>query len=248
MALLLLFALLAGGAGWFWIRSLPPAQRKPAMLKLFIIGTVAVVTVLALTGRFYLVMALLAGLIPLLRRMLPGLLLGRIFRGFGIPGMGSGRSKARSGSQSRVTSDILEMTLDHDSGDMSGKIIKGPFCDMALADLEEHDFIELLQYCRANDDDSARLLESYLDRRFGDSWRADDPAGAQGSQDRGDGVARSGALTETEALEILGLEPGASHEQIVQAHRQMMQKMHPDRGGSTYLASLINEAKDVLIG
>lgn len=248
MAALLLFGLFAAVAGWLWVRSLPSAQRKPAILKLVIIGTVAVVGVLALTGRFYLVLALLAGLFPLLRRMLPGLLFGRLFRGFGLPGMGRGRSKASSGNQSRVSSQILEMTLDHDSGDMRGRVLEGPFAGQQLADLGEEQFIELLEYCRQNDDDSARLLESYLDRRFGDSWRADDSAGGSDEGRRGsERTARAGSLTRSEALEVLGLEAGATHEDIIQAHRLMMQKMHPDRGGSTYLASLINEAKDVLV-
>jgi hypothetical protein len=171
--------------------------------------------------------------------------MGRLFRGSGIPGMGGRQGKAQAGNQSKVTSEILEMSLDHDTGDMTGSVLKGPFAKMALVDLEENQFIELLQYCRAKDDDSARLLESYLDRRFGDSWRDDDTADAQSSEESAS-RGRSGTLSQAEALEILGLEPGASQADIVQAHRQMMQKMHPDRGGSTYLASLINEAKDVL--
>ncbi len=246
MAALLLLGLLIGFAGWLWVRNLPAGQRKPAILKLLVIGTVAGVSVLALTGRFYLVVALLAGLFPLFRRLLPGLLMGKIFRGFGLPGMGAGRRSARAGNRSRVTSEMLEMTLDHDSGDMSGKVLKGPFSGMELADMEESEFIELLQYCRDNDEDSVRLLESYLDRRFGESWREDDAADGQAHGEEKAG--RSSGLTRAEALEILGLEPGASREEVVQAHRQMMQKMHPDRGGSTYLASLINEAKDVLNG
>lgn len=245
MAVLVLVGIIAALLGWYWVRNLPRVQRKPAILKLLIMGTVTVVAVLALTGRFYLVLALLAGLLPILRRLLPGLLMGRLFRGFGIPGMGSRRSRARSGNQSRVTSDILEMSLDHDSGDMTGKVLKGTFSGRDLAELGEGEFIELLRYCRDNDPDSARLLETYLDRRFGDSWREDDQdQGHAGEQ--ATGRARSGELTREEALEILGLQPGATRDEIVQAHRQMMQKMHPDRGGSTYLASLINEAKDVL--
>ena len=245
MAVLVLVGIIAALLGWYWVRNLPPAQRKPAILKLLIMGTVTVVAVLALTGRFYLVLALLAGLLPILRRLLPGLLMGRLFRGFGIPGMGSRRSRARSGNQSRVTSDILEMSLDHDSGDMTGKVLKGTFSGRDLAELGEGEFIELLRFCRDNDPDSSRLLETYLDRRFGDSWREDDQdQGHAGEQTTG--RARSGELTQQEALEILGLQPGATRDEIVQAHRQMMQKMHPDRGGSTYLASLINEAKDVL--
>lgn len=244
IALLVLF-LLFGITGWYWIRSLPPPQRRPAMIKLGIAGAIAIIAILALTGRFYLVLALLAGLLPFLKRLLPGLVLGRVLRG-GIPGR---RTKPQPGNQSRVTSDILDMTLDHDSGDMTGRVLKGPFAQKSLADLGEVEFIELLRYCRSEDDDSARLLESYLDRRFGDSWREDDPDQAAAEEAPGQGTApdRSRPLTELEALEILGLEPGATRDEIIQAHRQLMQKMHPDRGGSTYLASLINEAKAALI-
>ena len=94
------------------------------------------------------------------------------------------------------------------------------------------------------------MLETYLDRRFGDSWRGDDEAGSEsgGSAGGGNGGNASGPLTESEALDILGLEPGASREEIIQAHRRMMQKVHPDHGGSNYLAARINEAKECLLG
>lgn len=224
---------------WVWLRNQPPGQRKPAMIKLVSIAGIAMVVLLALTGRLHFLFALLAFLFPLLRRVLPSLLTGRM--------AGPGGAKAKPGNQSRVSSDILEMSLDHDSGTMSGTIMKGPMEGRALADLSESEFIELLRYCREQDEDSARLLETYLDRRFGDSWRADD----QTSADGGEPGARDnsgGPLTESEALDILGLEPGASEEEIIQAHRRMMQKVHPDRGGSNYLAARINEAKERLLG
>jgi len=227
---------------WVWLRNQPSSQRKPAIIKLVLAAGILMLVLLAVTGRLYLLVGLLAFLLPLLRRVLPSILMGR------MSGAGRGDAKAKPGNQSNVSSDILNMTLDHDSGTMSGEILKGPMAGRALADMGESEFIELLQYCRDHDEDSARLLETYLDRRFGDSWRTDDPAGDDSaSNSESENSDSGGPLTDSEALDILGLEAGASRDEIIQAHRRMMQKMHPDRGGSNYLAARINEAKEQLL-
>jgi len=245
--LLVLLIVAMTAVAWVWLRSQPPGQQKPAILKLVIIASVVMVVLMAVTGRLPILFAALAFLFPLVRRILPSLLMGRLS---GL--MGSGQAKAQPGNQSNVSSDILKMTLDHDSGDMTGEIVKGPMAGQALADLAESEFIELLQYCRDQDEDSARLLESYLDRRFGDSWRTDDPAGDDGGQNGAQDSEREssnsgGSLTDSEALDILGLKAGAKRDEIIQAHRRVMQKMHPDRGGSNYLAARVNEAKERLL-
>ncbi len=237
MQITLLFLVMSLFAA-LWLRSLPRKQRGPAAVRLSLIVGTVIVVVLAVTGRLHFLFALLAFLYPLLRRVLPSLL------------TGSGRAQARPGNQSHVSSEVLDMSLDHDSGTMDGTILTGPMAGRTLSDLGEGEFLELLRYCRAQDEDSARLLETYLDRRFGDSWRADDEAGSNtgSSGESSSGSNASGPLTESEALDILGLEPGASREEIVQAHRRMMQKVHPDHGGSNYLAARINEAKECLLG
>lgn len=72
------------------------------------------------------------------------------------------------------------------------------------------------------------------------------PTGQTGGNQQA--AARNGQMGIDEAMEVLGLKPGYSRDDVIQAHRRMMQKVHPDRGGSDYLAAQINRAKDVLLG
>jgi len=152
------------------------------------------------------------------------------------------RAKPTPGQRSSVQSSMLAMELDHDSGKLEGRVLAGKFEGRSLAQLSLDDLIALYREC-ADDDDSLRLLETYLDGRFA-GWRdrldANESSGSRGAS-------RSGSMTEQEAYETLGLEPGASAAQIREAHRRLMQRVHPDVGGSSFLAARINEAKDVLL-
>jgi hypothetical protein len=155
----------------------------------------------------------------------------------GLFGMGAKRSP---GQASQVRSQFLDMTLDHDSGELTGRIVAGPHAGHAL---DEFDLPQLAAMIAGFDAESVALLESYLDRRF-PAWRQDAQGDAAGGQRR---PAPSGKMTDEEAYQILGLQPGAGRDEIGRAHRALMKKLHPDQGGSTYLAARVNEAKDTLL-
>jgi hypothetical protein len=149
------------------------------------------------------------------------------------------RTQKSSGQVSRVRSAFVEMELDHDSGAMRGRILAGRHEGMALDALDVATLTSLLGEI---DEESRALLAAYLDRRE-PRWREH----VQGYARAGNGAFRSGKMTEEEAYQILGLQPGASAEEIGRAHRSLMKKLHPDQGGSTYLAARVNQAKDVLL-
>jgi hypothetical protein len=161
----------------------------------------------------------------------------------GLPGWGRGQAIPSGGKTSRVRSALVEMELDHDTGEMRGTVLGGAFESRSLDSLSERELQALHEECVGGDPEGARLLEAYFDRRF-PGWRKH----ADGDADAGaGGEAQPGAMTEEEAYQILGLEPGATVEAVKRAHRALMMKLHPDQGGSTYLASRVNQAKDILL-
>jgi len=150
------------------------------------------------------------------------------------------------GKTSEVETKLLRMKLDHDTGAMSGQVRSGPYAGRQIEDLDQSELIILWRQCVAEDEPSARLLETYLDRLRPD-WRQS-ASGGTGSGSGGTAGAASDVMTREQAYAILDLEPGASDEQIKEAHRRLMMKLHPDHGGSTFLAAQINRAKEFLLG
>jgi len=146
-----------------------------------------------------------------------------------------------SGRYSEVRTVWVDMVLDHNSGAMSGTVLRGPLTGRTLQSLSETEAVSL--YLDASGDpQSVQILEAFLDRQFED-WRHA-AAGAGGAEE----PSSDGPMTREAAFEILGLEPGASDDAVRAAHRELMKKVHPDQGGSTYLATRINAAKDFLLG
>lgn len=214
------------------------------------LGAVSVlVLTLAATGRLQWIvafgMALLPWLVPLVRAARG--------RSDGFSRTSGGGSRGRT---SEVQTRFLRMSLDHDSGELDGMILEGPRAGARLADLGLAELLDLLMLCRRNDHQSAQILEAYLDRAHPD-WRAqaDGSSGASSDDSAGDrrpgagpGGADSGMMTAQEAYEILGLEPGASESDIKSAHHRLIASLHPDRGGTNYLAAKVNQARQVLLG
>ena len=196
--------------------------------------TMAIGGLLMLRGQVLFALPFLAlGLSMLGRARLLGRTLG------GAPG----QSKS-AGQRSRVRTKVLEMELDHDTGAMEGVVLQGKYVGRALIDLTLSQLLDVFGECEAAGDQSPSLLEAYLDRHHPD-WH--DEAAATGYEERQSQGGPS-AMSRDEAFEILGLDPGASDEEIAKAHKMLMKRFHPDQGGSSYLATKINQAKDVLLG
>jgi hypothetical protein len=167
--------------------------------------------------------------------------------GFGLLGWTMGwpatfgaRTRKSAGQASQVRTAFLEMQLDHDSGAMYGRVLFGRYEGVALDTLDVATLMGLLGEI---DSDSRDLLAAYLDRRE-PGWRERAHGDASAGRRK---APRDGKMTEKEAYLILGVEPGANAQDISRAHRALMKKLHPDQGGTTYLAARINEAKDILL-
>ncbi len=216
-------------------QSAPPHKRRGEFIKLGLGVAVVAVVLLALAGKMHWIGVAVTGLLVLLRQLAPALL-----RLSPLLASKLGQAAPSAGQASTVSTRILSMRLDHDSGELSGEVLEGRYQGWRLADMNRAQLEELLAYCQQQDTDSVQLLVSYLEQRF------------PGETDFGERQSTSGQgstdMSRKEALAVLGLGEDASDEDIVDAHRRLMQKLHPDRGGNDYLAAKINQAKDFLLG
>jgi hypothetical protein len=205
-----------------------PAQRLAGAIRLILpFSLIAVGAGLTLIGRFAIGMPIaILGLTMWRRGRSPGTI-----------------GKSGSSPKSTVRTAMFEMELDHDTGDMDGLVLTGDHEGSRLSSLSRKQLFKLLSDT-SQDAESAALLEAYLDRSI-PGWREDTKADADARHTSSSG---SGPMTKQEAYQILGLSPGARADEIHEAHRRLMKRVHPDSGGSTFLASKINEAKDILLG
>jgi hypothetical protein len=226
----LILLLLAGR----WIASTDPHRLAVVIRRAGGIAALAIAGFLIVRGALPLAIPLAVFGFALLRRG----------SGFGFGGPFGSASKT-PGQKSHIKTDRFEMELDHDSGQMEGKCLSGRFAGRPLSTLSDREAMELLAELHQDGAPEAAVMEAYIDWRL-PGWRdqTSDRAEEAAQTPRG---ARGSGMSAEEAYAVLGVGPGASEEDIRQAHRKLMKKLHPDQGGSNYLAARINEAKEVLL-
>jgi len=213
-----------------WLISTPTADRPKIIKQLGLFGGTALLCLLALLGKMHWLFALVSALFVWISRALTALSLWQIFKSL------RGRS-GKPGQSSNVKTDFLHMSLDHESGELRGKVIKGKFMGRQLNELDLDELQELCEECEVSDPHSLNLLEAWIARFHGTSRKQRE------QPDNGN----STTISREEAASILGVDMNAPEEEIIKAHRRLIQRLHSDRGGNDYLASLLNRAKEIML-
>jgi hypothetical protein len=239
LGITLLAGLLLAGR---WFASADPKTLVKVLKRLAISLIVVVAVFFLVTGRLGWALMALPALMPWFMRFRS---LSRAAKNFSrmAQATSGGGTGTGTGQTSEVETRFLRMSLDHDSGVMNGEVIDGPYAGRSLDEMVLAELVGLLNHCLAKDRQSAQVLEAYLDRVHA-GWREEATATDGASQD----AFGNGTMSPEEAYRILGLEAGATGAEIKEAHHRLIAGLHPDHGGSTYLAAKINQAKDVLLG
>ena len=213
---------------------LPQHLRRRWGRKALLWGGLGFVLLMLVTGRIHWLMGVLAGLAPLAWRVLPLIRAWPLVRRW--LGRKEGGASADGSGDDRLRGRLL--TLELGNGEISdGEIHAAPWQGRRLSSLDLDTLRQIYAYCRTHDPASAALLRAYLDRRHQQDWHT-----------AGNGTPDAGSMTREEACAILAVPPDADPATISAAHRRLIQRLHPDRGGSDYLASRINAAKRCLLG
>ncbi len=218
---------------WYWwttVTRLPQEKRQAFLWRSAFWLVLGASLMLVATGRMHWFGAGLAVLVPVLKgafalglRALPVLQILSRFK--------------TSPSQFRTKS--LNVEINFSTRKMDGEVLDGEFAGRRLSQLSTEEAQKLSDSLRDSDRESYILMQAYLMRNGG--------SGDEQFQQENSSSASFSACSNEEALQILGLESGASKEDIIKAHKRLVQRLHPDRGGSDYLAAKINAAKDQLI-
>lgn len=228
--LFILLALLAVVYTIRWVKAQPLHKRQHAGFMAALVGAGVLLLVALATGRLNPLVAMVAAAIPILQRLTRAKSI--------LDGLRSSL-KGATASGPIISTSRLRVEINDKTGEWTGSIVAGPYKGQALSALSFAQLSDLMTEYERDDAESAALLAGYLERHHHDRGRA--------SGSRSSSQAAAAAMSEREARQVLGLDDTATDDDVVATHRRLMQKMHPDRGGSNYLASKINQAKNRLL-
>ncbi|MCW5698742.1 MAG: J domain-containing protein [Rhodospirillales bacterium] len=242
LANLLLGIALLGGIVLFlkWFSEAETKSLVRSLKWIGIAGLVVLILFLALTGRLGWALGAAMVLLPMALRLYRAQ---RTVKNFArAAGFG------RGGQSTNIETRFLRMSLNHDTGVMDGEVLEGAFAGRRLSDLSLGQILQVLAMCSGTDAESMRVLEAYLDRSH-PTWRDEEAVRNEDTYNDNEASNEDSAeMSREQAYDILGLEKGASDADIKAAYQRLIAALHPDRGGSNYLAAKINQARQVLLG
>jgi hypothetical protein len=223
LKLLLILALLAlAFSGLHKYKKLPPARQRAMLMKVVVFGLAGILLLGVVTGRMHWFGAVIAGLLPVLKVGLHTLM--RVMPLW----------LNSTGGNASFKTEHLDVTITVRTGQLSGTVIKGPCAGKTIGELTEDDLQELENYYRERDSKAYYLIRF---ARKGQTFRSQQAPPPPSFDNPG----------REEALQILGLTGNPSRDDIIAAHRRLINKLHPDRGGSDFLAARVNQARDILL-
>ena len=217
-------------------------ERRQRLRKLILIGIIILLVSRALPGFFGIIIPLLMALVAGLIRFLPVLiryapLLHRLWFSW----KQQHNSTSGYGSiHSTVDTRFLRIQLNQLGQPISGEVLIGKFSGRLIHSLNKAELAQLFKEC-ASDNQSMDLLRRLI------RHNANSQSSQRQSSTSNNPRHSNNQLTAEQAYKVLGLNANASQKEIITAHRRLIQKNHPDRGGSAELAAQINEARDVLL-
>jgi len=214
-----------------WYNSQAEKGKAPDQFKLALYIGGGILLLGLVTGRLNPLIAMVAAAIPALQRISAAKSLFEQVKSSIDP---------KHEQRSRIRTAMLEILFNHSGTQDTGTVLAGRFAGSTLGQLDQQQLMELMVECRSSDQQSTAALIAYLDRRFGPQWR-------QGNDSARPINPNSGSMNEAQARDILGVTTQANRDDIISAHKKLIQKLHPDRGGSNYLATQVNQARDYLL-
>lgn len=230
--ILLLLVLALGYYLFLQYRKFDAGRKKRLIRAAIIVGLGGLLLMLALSGKLSWIIAGIGALLPLIPRF------ARFFMGV-WPTVKPFLMRYQQNRQSSMQSQFLHLQIDMITGELQGEVLQGEFSGQKLATLSPEQLLSLLQQCKQQDAESASLLVAYLDRMH--------PGWNNAESGKSKPAATNLEMDAQQAREVLGVAETANKKDIIKAHKSLMQKMHPDRGGSEYLAQQINKARDTLL-